>query len=77
MRKEKYILILVIIAMIGCKKIYAPPVISSDNSYLVVEGVINSGADSTFIKLSRTVQLSSKVGTSPELNAIVIIPAPV
>ena len=46
-----------------------PPVVSSANSYLVVEGSINSGSDSTFIKLSRTVKLPGKTGSMPELNA--------
>jgi hypothetical protein len=43
----------------GCKKPYDPPEIAAPNSYLVVEGVINSGADSTIIQLSRTIALSS------------------
>jgi hypothetical protein len=55
----------------SCKKQYNPPIINSPGSYLVVEGVINSGSDSTLIKLSRTVKLSSKASVNPELNAIV------
>ena len=56
-----------------CKKAYNPSIISSPNRYLVVEGVVNSGNDSTFIKLSRTVKLSGNVATNPELNATVTV----
>jgi hypothetical protein len=57
----------------SCKKQYNPPIINSPGSYLVVEGIINSSGDSTFIKLSRTVKLSSKASVNPELNAIVAV----
>src|SRR5471030_2616054 len=70
-RNGKWILLL--IALAGCKKPYNPPAVTTSNSYLVVEGVINSGSDSTFIKLSRTVNLSSKVTINPVLNATVTV----
>src|SRR5665213_2646738 len=70
-RNGKWILLLIVLA--GCKKPYNPPAITSTNSYLVVEGVINSGSDSTFIKLSRTVNLSSKVSVNPIVNATVTV----
>ena len=57
----------------GCKKPYAPPIVTSTLNYLVVEAVINSGADSTLIRLSRTVNVASKVGSKPELHAIVTV----
>ena len=57
----------------SCRKQYTPAVINAPNSYLVVEGVINSGSDSTFIKLSRTVKLSSKIASNPERSASVIV----
>src|SRR5437588_711012 len=64
---------IIILMIYSCKKSYTPPVISSNNSYLVVEGLINSGADSTFIKLTRTVKLSSKAAPAPELNAVITV----
>jgi len=57
----------------GCKKPYNPPAIASPGNYLVVEGVINAGADSTIITLSRTVNISSKVTVNPELHAMVAV----
>jgi hypothetical protein len=57
----------------GCKKPYNPPVIANNANYLVVEGVINSGADSTIITLSRTIPLASTAGPKPEVNAQVAV----
>ncbi len=72
--KVKFLLILIIAGTISsCKQIYNPPAISSPNTYLVVEGVINSGSDATIIKLSNTVNLASKVSVSPLLHAIVSV----
>ena len=74
MGKIAYLLALaIIITGAGCKKPYNPPAISATNSYLVVEGVINTGPDSTIIKLSHTVQLSSTTATNPVLNAVVAV----
>jgi len=61
------------IIMAGCKKPYNPPVIANNANYLVVEGVINSGADSTIITLSHTIPLASTAGPKPELNAQVTV----
>src|ERR1700761_2116624 len=54
-------LIFVVIAGIiisSCKKPYNPPAVKNPNSYLVVEGIINSGGDSTIIKISRTININ-------------------
>jgi hypothetical protein len=68
-----FTLVCMFLSIAGCKKPYNPPAISSPGSYLVVEGIINSGSDSTFIKLSRTVNLNSKTTVNPELHAIVTV----
>ena len=73
MKKRICLLIWLVVIVAGCKKPYNPVILSTSASYLVVEGVVNSGSDSTFIKLSRTVKLSGKTSASPELNAIVIV----
>lgn len=59
--------------IISCKKPYYPSIVSSAKSYLVVEGIVNSGNDSTFIRLSRTIQLSTGIGSSIERGAAVSI----
>ncbi|HZX59411.1 MAG TPA: DUF4249 domain-containing protein [Mucilaginibacter sp.] len=56
----------------SCQKPYQPKIISVNPNYLVVEGVINSGSDSTFITLSRTALLNSKT-IKPETGAIVTV----
>ena len=75
MIKENHILYLALLLLItaGCRKPYNPPVVSSDNHYLVVEGVVNSGNDSTFISLSKTVKISEDVKTQPVANSIVTV----
>ncbi|MDB5086615.1 MAG: hypothetical protein JWR09_609 [Mucilaginibacter sp.] len=70
MRNWKTLLFVIMLA-VGCKKPYNPKVISSPNSYLVVEGVISTN-DVTTIKLSRTVNLSSSVTTNPVQASVVI-----
>jgi hypothetical protein len=74
MKNGVYLLMLLIAATVGCRKPYiTPPIVGAPNGYLVVEGVINSGSDSTFIKLSHTVNLTSKVTVKSEPNATVIV----
>ncbi len=69
----KYFIIIIASINIGCKQVYSPPVISSPSSYLVVEGVINSGSGATIINLSYTVNLASKVSLTPVSNAMVSV----
>jgi hypothetical protein len=71
--KISFCVLILFIATTSCRKQYTPAIINTPNSYLVVEGVINSGSDSTFIKLSRTVKLSSKVTRNPEPDATVTV----
>jgi hypothetical protein len=72
MNKRICILALIIMAF-GCKKPYLPKIIAVSSNYLVVEGAINTGSDSTSIRLSRTVPLSSKAQAKPELGATVVV----
>lgn len=57
MKKTLFSLLVILIA--GCKEKYELPFSSPATGYLVVEGVINNGPDSTFIELSRTNKLSA------------------
>lgn len=62
-----------ITCLTGCKEKYDLPSTVVDKNYLVVEGFINSGPDSTFIQLSRTTNLSSPSIIQPETNATVSV----
>jgi len=75
MRKTEHIIFLIAatVLMAACRKPYTPPAISSPGIYLVVEGVINNGSDSTIIKLSRTVNLSSNPVSNPVTGATVLV----
>src|ERR1700729_3281712 len=53
----------------ACKEAYVPPVVSSNTAYLVVEGYINNGTDSTLINLSRSFKLNDGSVAQPELHA--------
>lgn len=68
-----YIICAALFLIVGsCKKPYYPTLSSSSVSYLVVEGMINSGPDSTFIKLSRTIPVSARQ-IQPETGASVTV----
>jgi hypothetical protein len=71
MRIPGYLLIIVL--FVSCRKAYNPPAIVNNANYLVVEGTINTGSDSTIITLSRTVNIASKSTVNPELNAHVTV----
>jgi len=58
---------------LGCKRHYAPPAITRPNNYLVVEGTITAGQDSTIFNISRSVNVSNQSTHSPEDNAVVTV----
>jgi hypothetical protein len=72
MKRVVYILFILIMAY-SCRKPYLPAIVAANNNYLVVEGVLNSGTDSTFVKLTRTVKLADSASYTPELNATVTV----
>ena len=54
----------------GCRKAFTPAgLTSTPNKYLVIDGIINSGADSTLITLSRTQKIDSNAIILPEAGA--------
>lgn len=61
----------ILAAWIGCKKSFSPKLVNQNVQYLVVEGVINIGNDSTIINLSRTVKVNSKSDSAAELKAVI------
>jgi hypothetical protein len=73
MPKLHNVFYLLLLSLLCCKKPYNPPASSTPNSYLIVEGFINSGNDSTVIMLSKTVQLTGKTTYNPVLGATVTV----
>lgn len=75
MRVRSYIYVMSFSAVVAssCKKTYSPSIVSSGVSYLVVEGVISAGGDSTIIKLSRTIPVGTKDTVKRETGANVAI----
>jgi len=61
------------ILLATCKKPYSPVIADNLANVLVVEGVINNGPDSSFVKLSRAVKLSNGSTTNPETKATVTV----
>src|SRR5476651_1329021 len=61
-----------IIAFYSCQKPLDIKTTDSNANVLVVEGLINT-ADSTKVKLSRTVTVGNKITAKPESNAIITI----
>lgn len=72
--KKKFIYLFLLIAAVMCRctKPYTPVEVTTDYGYLVVEGNINPGTDSTIIKLSRTVKILA-LTPKPELKAVVTV----
>jgi len=62
---------IIVVLVSGCRQHYTPPVLSVNKGYLVVDGIIVPGNDSTIIQLSRTIKLSDTVkpAPSPETGA--------
>ena len=73
MIKLRNLFFLLVLGLVGCKKPYNQPATSTSKRYLIVEGIINTGNDSTVIKLSRTVKLTDRITTNPVLNATVTV----
>ncbi|WP_377097095.1 DUF4249 domain-containing protein [Mucilaginibacter calamicampi] len=59
------------VLLYACKEKYLPAVKDVNVNYLVVDGFINTGADSTIFSISRTFKLDNKATVAPEKGAIV------
>ena len=57
----------------ACKEKYVPVINDINPNYLVIDGFINTGADSTIFRLTRTFKLESKATVAPERAAIVTV----
>jgi hypothetical protein len=67
---------LVVLINLQCRKPYALPDSEENPNILVVEGIVNTGSDSTIIRLSRTVKLNDTTSSLPELQATVSLVEP-
>ena len=73
MTKFRNAFFLLMLALLCCKKPFNPKITSSTDSYLVVEGVIDPGNDSTVFKISKTVKLNNSGTLNPVLGATVTV----
>ncbi|HEY4965329.1 MAG TPA: DUF4249 domain-containing protein [Puia sp.] len=71
MNKIRYFLLFVI--MMGCRQSYLPPISATNHTFLVIEGYIDAGTDSTQIRLTRTISFGDTSAIATELNALVTI----
>jgi Domain of unknown function (DUF4249) len=65
---KKILFCLLITLLVACRQRYEAPVQLPVTGYLVVEGVVNSGLDTTILKLSRTTKLDNRT-IQPETGA--------
>jgi hypothetical protein len=66
------ILLFLVAFATSCKEPYLPPKdLNTTTNYLVVDGILKLGADSTYISLSRTRGFYDSLPSVPELNAVV------
>ncbi|HLK27859.1 MAG TPA: DUF4249 domain-containing protein [Puia sp.] len=66
---ETYKFIFFLLIMISCKQSYTPPALNANKNYLVVDGFLNAGNDSTVITLTRTRNLNTGDAQIIEGNA--------
>ena len=71
--RKIFLCCLVLITGFGCRDPYKPTIISSANSYLVIEGVLNAGTGPTSVRLTRTFKLDATATLKGEPNAQVVV----
>jgi len=64
-------MLLLLVGTIGCIEPYDPPTGKNNPDFLVVDAFIDGTASSAYVKLTRTLALSSTEHPAPELNATV------
>jgi len=68
-----FLIAVLVLGPSGCKQVYTPPVVNSNSGYLVVDGVLFNGNDSSIVKLSRTRSLADSSQPAPESGAAVSV----
>ena len=62
-----------LLLLASCRDPYNPPALSTPKAYLVVDGTVLSGDDTSYITLSRTASLADSENFRPELAASLLI----
>ncbi len=74
MRSKIFFLILFTGVLIGsCREAYLPPVVSDYSNFLVIEGIVKAGGDTSYIKLTRTRSLDDTTTEIAEANATITL----
>ena len=77
MSKAIYILLVIMaLTITTCTTPLVIPTTLFNSNFLVVEGIINPGSDSTIIHLSRSVVVSAKTVVNPETKATITVETP-
>jgi hypothetical protein len=58
---------------VGCKEYFKPPALKNPPDLPVVDGFLNGGPDSTYIKLTHARSLRDTAPSIPESNAILFV----
>lgn len=72
-RITTFLYCIIIITGFACRESYNPPIISSADSYLVVEGVLNAAAALTTLRITRSYKLDDGAQVTGERNAQVVV----
>src|SRR5579862_291507 len=72
---RNFFLLLSLIFVFSCRQPYVPPIAKANLGYLVVDGTIIGGEDSTIINLSRTQNINDSISfvNNPETGAMVSV----
>ena len=75
--KRYYLIVAVILAFTffvnGCVEPFSPPEVNSDEGYLVIDGFLNVGSDTSRIELSHTQNANATAPVSKESSAAVSV----
>jgi hypothetical protein len=69
MKRTVVLVLVVVTAFVGCRQRYDPDIKSLEQTFLVVEGNLNAGGDSTVLRLTRTFKLDAASTPKTENNA--------
>lgn len=71
--KSPFLILVVVMFIFGCVRPFSPPEVNSQQSYLVVDGFLNTGSDTSVFLLSRTQNINQNDNPLIESGATVIV----